>query len=182
MLCDDASDCQAGEVCCQEAVAGGYEVYVCGKAPCGLREVCVEGGACERGLTCQSSKKYPTGASCVSAKKGAQCGTERCSGQTPVCCWDSNAGTGRCVGESEPCSTNDNGKVAYHCSSKADCAGYYCAFQFDRTFCVGEAYVFMEVSCMTNADCPPRSPQTGQPYAGCEMESVGSGKCAEREE
>jgi hypothetical protein len=182
LLCDDASDCQAGEVCCQNPVPGGFVVYACGKPPCSLREACIEGGACQPGLTCEPSKDSPTGALCVATDQGAQCGKDRCSGARPVCCWDETAGTGTCVPEGEPCATNDNGKVAYRCSSKADCAGYFCAFQADGSFCVGWRYVFMGVVCMTDGDCPPRSPQTSQPYAGCEMTAVGSGRCEERDD
>ena len=182
MLCDDASDCKAGEVCCQNPVAGGGVVYECGKAPCGLRETCLEGGVCQPGLVCESGKDTPTGAHCVAEQKGAQCDTERCSGQRPVCCWDATARTGTCVGENEPCATRENRKEAYRCSSKADCGGYFCAAQVNETFCVGEGYVFMGVACLTEADCPSRSPQTGQPYAGCKVDDSGFGRCMEDDE
>jgi hypothetical protein len=182
MLCDDASDCKAGEVCCQNAIAGGYVVYECGKPPCSLRETCIEGGACRPGLTCQLSSDSPTGATCVSAHKGAQCGKQRCSGPRPVCCWNAQASTGTCVGESEPCATRDGSKAAHRCSSRADCGGYFCAAQVDGTFCVGEGYVFMGVSCMTKDDCPARSSQTGQPYVGCKIDAAGSGNCVEEDD
>jgi len=183
MLCDDASDCGAGEVCCENDAGSGSVVYQCAKAPCGLREVCVEGSACRPGLTCQSAKHTPlgdtpTGAACAAAQKGAQCNKQRCSGQRPVCCWDPEASTGTCIGENEPCGTSHGRKVAYRCSSKADCGGYFCLARTpEGTFCAGLGVLFEGAVCMTKDDCPPQSCQTFQPYVGCKMDSVGSGKC-----
>ena len=179
MLCDDASDCEAGSVCCMQGAGGGEVVMECRVPPCHLFELCVPGGACSEGRRCLQDGTDGTGASCQPASPGAPCGKERCGGVRPVCCWEGNAGKGTCVASPTDCPVDQNvGRAPYRCGSKADCAGYFCLGQtFSGSQCIGGG-LFDYAMCETFADCPEREITTWEPYTHCRKDAHGFGWCA----
>lgn len=182
MLCDDASDCQAGSVCCMQG-EGGEVIMQCSAPPCSLLEVCVPGGVCSTGRHCLRDETPGTGASCQPAFPGAPCGKQRCGGDRPVCCWDRNANKGSCVASHRDCPVDPNaepntGVIPYRCGSKADCAGYYCLGQtFTGSRCMGGG-LFDYAMCETLADCPERELTTWEPFTHCRKDGHGFGWCA----
>ncbi len=120
--CDDASDCGAGESCCESFASAA--IYV-GCTPRGgpgrdcRAEICVEGdgAGCPAGQAC--SKGY---CESTAPKPPTRCGTGRaCRGAAPLCQW--LGGKASCVSSQaavEP--ADDNEASLYECTRPADCA------------------------------------------------------------
>lgn len=170
--CDEKADCPGNQSCCMTwGCSGGCPpIAVCSDVPClhGPVEQCLPGGACSAGFSCAASEGRRPG-SCRYDKAGVACGTQRCSGEKPVCCWSSTRRTGQCArgcGE-EP----DDDRWALQCTTPDDCGGYPCAnaavtpLQFAA--CLG-AYDVPDrssvVFCRNLKDCPTMN-MLGKPKA-----------------
>jgi hypothetical protein len=121
--CDESADCKAGESCCPYwgCSDGCPEQRVCQRGACKQGdEVCLPGGACRAGRTCVA-KPGETEGRCTFQRGGASCGSKRCAGTTPVCCWDQKTGTGTC--SAGDCA---EGLRSLACTSPKDCGGSTC--------------------------------------------------------
>jgi len=126
--CDEKADCPGAQACCTTwACSGGCPpVITCGDVPClhGQVEQCLPGGTCSPGFRCVASRDSRLG-SCVQERSGVACGKERCSGERPVCCWNTKTQRGSCAAD---CGEAPNEDLwALGCTSPDDCAGYPCA-------------------------------------------------------
>jgi hypothetical protein len=112
--CDDASDCGAGNVCCESREHEGSTSCRAMK-DCTLK-LCARGDTCVNDdYTCLSDGSSPTGGQCVYRRGTTACGHEaRCSGDTPWCLWDRPTRSGECV---EPLA----GLTVLRCTSEKDC-------------------------------------------------------------
>ncbi len=180
LLCDDASDCGPGTVCCMQAGGGGEPYVECAPPPCSVVQVCIPNGPCPSGQRCVKDGTFGTGNSCQPADPGASCGPKRCSGARPICCWTASARTGTCVASSEECPGDREGdRLPYGCGSKADCGGYFCLFHmFEGAWCSGGDVLYDGAMCHTVADCPEIFMQTGEPFTRCVKVTDGLGRCA----
>lgn len=174
IACDDASDCAEGEICCAGQYRGGTgpHMHLCNEGPCDVAIACAVPSDCPKGLYC---KKLETGfGHCEVAEPGVQCGTSRCTGATPVCCWNPGTGKGRCIaeeGSEAACSGDDEERL--RCRGKGDCGGYHCCVMMlsqteCHSTCPGPS---LTVACQTMADCPPEGPGPAgmlQRYDACE--------------
>ena len=66
MLCDELTDCLAGQVCCVNAAGATGPIYTCGYPPCATHEACVPGGMCgQAGNVCTPDAAQASGAKCT---------------------------------------------------------------------------------------------------------------------
>ena len=171
--CDENEDCPGKQVCCPYwGCSGGCPPeQVCQDAPCEYgSEICQPGGQCRPGFTCETGWTGRQGY-CAWQDVGAQCGGKRCSGATPLCCWDEKAGKGTCAA-----STCDSKELArFYCTGPKDCGGSTCAaLQYlgapdaPRVSygCVPMSHLVNAVLCNTKKDCP-RHPPTGTEPSAC---------------
>lgn len=171
--CDENADCAGGQVCCPYwGCSGGCPPeHICQQAPCDYgNEVCLPGGACRRGFRCVTDETGMAGA-CQWENIGARCGGKRCSGDTPVCCWNAETKKGECVASSCPSESN-----RLTCSGPADCGGSACvAYHFigqpetepDQGYVCGPlSHVVNSVLCSSMKDCF-QHPPTGAPPLRC---------------
>lgn len=173
IACDDDSDCAVGEHCCSGQYWGGTgpHMHVCDSEPCAEAIACMVEGDCPKGLACRmGSSGY---GHCDVAAPGTQCGSTRCGGATPVCCWNAEKQTGTCAPEAEYASCKQEGEEPIRCRGKADCGGYSCCVQMaNGTGCWGTCPgPSLGVACLTMADCPAEGPGPGgmrQRYEACE--------------
>jgi hypothetical protein len=157
--CDESIDCEPNHVCCEQWLfSGSSGLADClplprgGGTPCDFGETCIEGSSCRTpGTECDSG---------MCRKKLAEraCGSEKCSGDRPVCCSEPLG----CVAEGA-CAT---GKRLV-CTGHADCVkGEKCiANGFGGTTCA-KAVVHPDYApylCKRDADCP--NPCTSMPGA-----------------
>jgi hypothetical protein len=171
--CDENADCPASEVCCPYwGCSGGCPPeQVCQKAPCDYGpEICRIGGLCRTGFTCVPDWTGRHG-TCQWQDVGAQCGGKRCSGATPLCCWDEAARKGTCAASA--CESRDLGH--FSCTGPKDCGGSLCASQstmgnpdaLETAYgCVSLSHLVNGVLCHTKQDCP-RHPPTGAEVIAC---------------
>ena len=161
--CDGVEDCADG-VCCRTSLCTGEcppmfacETPLCETEPGG---VCLPGGICPKGYRCSQLPGEATGV-CVLEAPGVDCGSRRCQGKTPVCCWNSEAQSASCE---ESCPGQGMGDfVELHCASRRDCGGYSCG-KFSSSpakiyGCAGHSFAgdrFLPILCSTVADCPRR--------------------------
>jgi hypothetical protein len=171
--CDENADCAGKQVCCPYwGCSGGCPPeQICQDAPCDYGpEVCRPGGTCRPGFTCKPGWTGRDGF-CAWQDVGAQCGGKRCSGATPLCCWNEAAKVGTCAA-----STCDNLDVArFYCSAPRDCGGSTCAAlqtlgnpDAPRVSygCASMSHLVNAVLCDTKKDCP-RHPPTGSVPLAC---------------
>lgn len=177
--CDDDADCPTGQRCCAGQYWGGTgpHIHMCEKDKCADAIACLPATGCPANLMCkqvgQTSDYH-----CEPAVTGVSCGAARCTGSTPVCCWDIAKSTGRCMAEpmgTPACAGDDEGPI--RCRGRRDCGGYDCCLYMARgsgcsSSCPGAS---IGVACETFADCPSEGPGPGgmpQRYDRCE-----SGAC-----
>jgi hypothetical protein len=158
--CDEQQDCPGAQTCCRSwGCSGGCpEVDACASYPCGwgFEELCLPGSDCHGPFECGAdgvcSLKHP----------GVRCGSTRCAGDTPVCCYSSKTRSGHCVAEECPGGDEwDPESWQIRCTSPDDCGGYLCASLVPHPknllFCQGP-YVVPDragaVTCRTLSDCP----------------------------
>jgi len=172
--CDEKADCPGDQSCCLTwGCSGGCPpVAVCSKVPClhGPVELCLPGGACSKGFHCVPGDGNRPG-SCEFDRAGVTCGDTRCSGTTPICCWDTKARTGECVAQ---CNDQDELNLdlwALRCTSPDDCGGYPCADFGSLPMRIGACFGAYDVPdrsqtvfCRTIRDCPTMNLQ-GKPKA-----------------
>jgi len=165
VLCDDATDCVPGQVCCWKAADSENEYAECGSKPCQLHEACVNDGSCRAGWHCQPPHNALVPGMCERDRIEVQCGNTKCTGATPVCCWNPfGPGGERCIGAREACSPHaDPPGVAIECRGAKDCDGEQCCGSFGTT-CMGSC-TNSSIICETERDCP--ADYAGIPLRGC---------------
>lgn len=139
-FCDDSSDCAAGEHCC---VGSDPDVTHCQKRPCTTIEVCVPERPCRTaGTTCVAGI-------CRRADVHIPCGTQVCTGATPVCCQDPARGT-------QACATDCPRGSSFVCAKASDCpAGQICQAYGERSWCTRVADIAnAHILCASDTDCP----------------------------
>lgn len=156
--CDGAEDCPGG-ACCETAACTGDcpPLYACESPRCETQPggVC-QGGACPHGFRCATSGAE---ASCVLANPGVHCGTKRCEGDTPLCCWNVKTKQSSCGKSCPGDGMGDSAQLA--CAGVADCGGYACG-RFSSSpaknyACAGHSFAgdrFSPILCASLADCP----------------------------
>jgi hypothetical protein len=170
--CDEKADCPGSQSCCMTwGCSGGCPpVATCSDMPCwhGPEEQCLPGGSCSAGFVCRKSGSSRTGY-CFYDKASVACGKQRCSGDKPVCCWNTKTKTGECA---ESCAEEENEDLwALSCTNPDDCGGYPCAnfVPSPRAFtrCMGSYDVpdrSTVVFCRSIKDCPQMN-MLGKPKA-----------------
>lgn len=173
--CDDDADCPSNQHCCAGQYWGGTgpHIHMCSQDRCDDAIACIPATGCPPNLKCA-----PVGSSadthCAPANAGTTCGKARCSGATPVCCWNSATNQGKCVaepGQTAACTGDDDNRI--RCRGRADCGGYDCCHYLARSTdcastCPGAS---IGVACLTMADCPAEGPGPAgvrQRYERCE--------------
>lgn len=151
--CDEAADCPPGQGCC-EVYESPTDITLrqCQRYPCLEGELCLPGGACRPGFRCDVVPGARTG-TCTQQNPGAQCGSQRCSGDTPVCCWNATSQTGYCTGPWDKCREPSETRLA--CAESRDCGGSPCLrYLYGGYQCTGKHWT--ESVCTRLADCLPR--------------------------
>jgi hypothetical protein len=162
--CDGAEDCAGGACCATALCTGGCPpLHACESPRCESEPggVCVPGGVCPVGFVCSlpGAAEGREQGHCVLQTPGVTCGTKRCAGATPVCCWSAATQTGTCAAA---CPGDGAGDVAaLSCATNADCAGYACG-RFSSSpaqiySCAGHSFAgdrFDPILCGSVSDCP----------------------------
>lgn len=174
-LCDDASDCPAGQQCCAGSWGGtGPSYHACTADRCQDHVTCLPGSVCPAGLRCEPLPHNQARGMCVPDHPGVACGASRCQKPEPRCCWQSDTRSGRCMSASaDRTACSADGESLLECRNRADCGGYFCCRELlgsttCSSTCPGAA---VAVACETFADCPPEGPGPGgilQRYDRCE--------------
>ena len=166
MTCDEADDCATGQACCAEYTAEGTKAFYCGEPPCSHHEACRPGGRCQPGLRCQAESGDEAGGRCVVSEPRARCGGFSCEGDAPECCYSHAAELATCVAAG---ACDRDAAFAFQCSSRADCAGYFCCREPGGYACAGRCDSGSAL-CVTVDDCPP---SRGREATGCSAAADG---------
>jgi hypothetical protein len=160
LLCDEASDCGAGEVCC--GWGGDNPLHAeCRKASdCKGTMLCVPGGSCPDNLLCIGPwLSWAETHRCVAPTKTAiPCGSKGiCPAERPFCRWDEAKRTGTCV-ERKPSDAPREGSDVFECFSRSDCGigGQRCCGSSSRSACNGDCgthFPGSDVLCKSDAEC-----------------------------
>lgn len=151
-LCDDSSDCDRGEVCCSQWLAGGTTLYTCipakaGSLACDYQERC-------DGDTCRTANTECNAGECRSRGAQVKCAGTVCGGAAPVCCQRELGEAPRCEAS---CAPQSEAEPAYEfvCSASSGCpAGASCQTGMLGSYCAGLVDgANAVVLCETTADC-----------------------------
>jgi hypothetical protein len=177
--CDEFQDCSPGKVCCPfwDSSEGTPVRYVCEPDHCSMGAAeCLPGGTCPPGFECSSSPDSIRG-TCLFTQHGARCGSRRCSGATPVCCWNATTRRGTCSADRCP-----EGFDRFLCTSNEDCGDGICGHfisDADAAFrCGSENDLVLVAPCRSVKDCPVES--TGRLAKACRRDAYlppGVGSC-----
>ncbi len=155
--CDESADCGAGAVCCKTwACTGGCPMeYQCESKSCAFdpdNEICVAGGGCSKGRSCQVMEGRA--GVCLAPKKPLDCAGKPC---TADCCWNTKTLTADCKTQ---CPTDDlNQHMVFTCMGPADCPGGVCGNVSPMPLlrCMGASLASDRagwVICNSVKDCP----------------------------
>lgn len=159
-LCDDASDCDRGDVCCNEPWTADRAAARCvhgkqGKSACALDESCMSGAPCATpGTQCVRG-------TCRRVDVTIRCGVDKCRAGESCC---GKLGSAKCMAVKE-CAALEGAVEEYACSSPSHCPhGMYCVARAIGSFCTGtwDASATTTVVCDSATDCPKTLCGTGK--------------------
>ena len=154
--CGGSSDCESGEVCCDEFLFSGASAVIC--KPAGDAGV-----SCDYGEVCDTNKPcHDPEAVCIHRKcsKSAVvlCAGKKCDRTTHSCLMGiADKGDPRCVENSYVEALQKEGRPLFNvdCTKHTDCqAGELCRFATGSTFCQRASDGMSAVLCDSAADCP----------------------------
>lgn len=154
-MCDDSTDCPAGQVCCSQWLWSGAGTFECknaspdGASACDFHEPCVDGSCATRGTTCVNGE-------CRKAGAKVRCAGVVCGDDAPICCLRDFNGTPKCERDCRAADPESRA-VDYECSSSAGCpAGATCQAGMFGSFCASLVDTANAVTlCESDSDCPP---------------------------
>ncbi|MCA9623222.1 MAG: hypothetical protein KC731_29585 [Myxococcales bacterium] len=145
--CDGASDCGAGELCCEWSAGWSTCVDATRPGACGGVELCrgdddcvTPGAVCEQGI-------------CVRSGREVACGDQSCRGAEPICCARNGPPWSEptfCAAEACP----PHRSFELRCTAHDDCLdGQLCCASRQRSACAWFCDGGTTPVCASDADC-----------------------------